>query len=359
MTDITKSLFNGLKVCDLSTVLAGPSVASFFAELGADVIKIENPRTRGDVTRSWKLGSENPESSVSAYFASVNVKKTYVWLDLVADRDKLNTYIAQSDILIVNFKSEDYSKFGLEKEQLHAINPRLIIARLKGFDSDENRVAYDIALQAETGFMFMNGTPESGPVKMPVALIDVLAAHQLKEGILSALLVRERTGKGLQVDCSLEKAALASLVNQATNYLMAGHIPQRMGSLHPNIAPYGEIFECADQKQLVLASGSDKQFRKICDILSISEISQDPRFSTNQLRVVNRNALQEIMTPIFKTRNRASWMNDFIAGDVPAGAIRSMDEVMENPSAKSMLLEEIIDEIETKRLSGVAFQLRT
>ena len=289
MTDITHSLFHGLKVCDLSTVLAGPSVGSFFAELGAEVIKIENPRTHGDVTRSWKLASEDSQSSVSAYFASVNVKKTYVWLDLIQDRERLNAYIAQSDILIANFKAEDYSKFGLEKDQLLALNPRLIIARLKGFDSDQNRVAYDIALQAETGFMYMNGTPESGPVKMPVALIDVLAAHQLKEGILSALLVRERTGKGMQVDCSLEKAALASLVNQATNYLMAGHIPQRMGSLHPNIAPYGEIFACADQKLLVLASGSDKQFVKICEILSIPETARDPRFATNQLRVINYN----------------------------------------------------------------------
>lgn len=359
MPELNSTLFSGLRVCDLSTVLAGPSVASFFAELGAEVVKIENPVTKGDVTRSWKLAGENPTSAVSAYFASVNVSKKYEWIDLSAEREKLDSYIAQSDILIANFKTSDYAKFQLEPERLHAINPRLIIARLKGFDSDENRVAYDIALQAETGFMFMNGTAESGPVKMPVALIDVLAAHQLKEGILSALWVRERTGRGMVVDCSLEKAALASLVNQATNYLMAGHIPQRMGSLHPNIAPYGEIFTCRDGKLLVLASGSDKQFRRICDILEMHAIALDPRFSTNQLRVVNRKALYSMMIPAFQLKDRSAWMEAFVANDVPAGAIRSMDEVMENPVAQAMQIEEEIEGSKTIRLSGVAFTLKS
>ena len=355
----TSTLFSGLKICDLSTVLAGPSVTSFFAELGAEVIKFENPRTRGDVTRSWKLAGEDPESPVSAYFSSVNVKKKFVWLDLMTDRPALDKYLREADILVTNYKSEDYSKFGLEKEALHQLNPRLIIAKVKGFDSDETRVAYDIALQAETGFMYMNGTPESGPVKMPVALIDVLAAHQLKEGILAALLLRERTGKGAVVECSLEKSALASLVNQATNYLMAGHIPQRMGSLHPNIAPYGEIFECSDGKQIVLASGSDKQFIRICTILQLNAIATDPRFMTNQLRVANRSELALLFAPAFQKNTRAFWIQAFIDADVPAGAIRSMDEVMENPVAKSMLIEEVIEGVTTRRLSGIAFRIES
>jgi crotonobetainyl-CoA:carnitine CoA-transferase CaiB-like acyl-CoA transferase len=271
-----ETLFAGTRVLDLSTVLAGPSVATFFAELGATVMKVENPRTKGDVTRSWKLSSENAVSDISAYFASVNYRKSYVWIDFSANdsRPQLEELIRTSDIIITNFKEGDDRKFKLTSQDVHELQPKAIIASLKGFQSHPNRIAYDVVLQAECGFMFMNGTEQSGPLKMPVALIDVIAAHQLKEGILCALLRRSETGKGSTVRVTLEEAALSALANQASNYLMAGHIAQAAGSLHPNIAPYGETFQCSDNKRLVLAVGSDAQFNRLCEVVGFDELKK-------------------------------------------------------------------------------------
>ena len=184
-------IFNNLKVVELASVLAGPSVGMFFAELGAQVIKVEHPE-HPDVTRSWKIASENKEESASAYFSSINYKKEYIHLNLNKENDhfQLIELLKDTDILLTNFKKGDVEKFNLTDDLLLEVNPRLIHGKISGFGSDSDRVAYDLILQAETGFMSMNGTEDSGPVKMPVALIDVLAAHQLKEGILCALLER-------------------------------------------------------------------------------------------------------------------------------------------------------------------------
>jgi crotonobetainyl-CoA:carnitine CoA-transferase CaiB-like acyl-CoA transferase len=356
-----ESLFQGLRVLDLSTVLAGPSVASFFAELGAEVIKIENPRTQGDVTRSWKLSSESSESPVSAYFSSVNIGKQYRWMDLTKpeNRPELEELIRLSDVVIVNFKEGDDQKFNLSAEDIHALQPKAIYASIKGFRSDPKRIAYDVVLQAECGFMFMNGNSESGPLKMPVALIDVIAAHQLKEGILCALLQRAKTGKGATVRTTLEESALSALMNQASNYLMAGHVPQASGSLHPNIAPYGETFQCADGKQLVLAVGSESQFRNLCEALEVNHLCDDPRFDHNQQRVVHRKELAMELEASFRTKTRDSWTSLLTAAGVPVGAIRSMDEVMESATAKRMIREEVIEGHSARRISGVSFRLES
>jgi crotonobetainyl-CoA:carnitine CoA-transferase CaiB-like acyl-CoA transferase len=353
-----QELFSKLKVVDLSTVLAGPSVATFFAELGAHVTKIENPSTGGDVTRSWKLPQEN-DSPISAYYVSANFNKHCLWLDLLDSVDKgiLMDLLANTDVLVTNFKPGDNEKFGLTEENLFRINPRIILARLTGFETDTHRIAYDVVLQAETGFMDMNGTTTSGPVKMPVALIDVLAAHQLKEAILCALLKRHETGVGSVVDCSLEKAALASLYNQATNYLMSGVVAKRSGSLHPNIAPYGEIFYCLDERPIVLAIGSEKQFSTLCEIVGTPLLSRDVRFSTNTSRVRHREILAEYLGSIFISKTRTEWMELFNASSIPAGAIKSIDEVMAGSTAQDMILTEEIEGVITKRLSTVAFEL--
>ena len=356
-----ETLFAGTRVLDLSTVLAGPSVATFFAELGATVIKVENPRSKGDVTRSWKLSSENAQSDISAYFASVNYRKSYVWIDISTSesRPQLEELIRTSDIIITNFKEGDDQKFTLTSEDVHRIQPKAIIASLKGFQSNASRIAYDVVLQAECGFMFMNGTEQSGPLKMPVALIDVIAAHQLKEGILCALLRRVETGKGSTVRVTLEEAALSALANQASNYLMAGHIAQAAGSLHPNIAPYGETFRCSDNKRLVLAVGSDVQFNRLCEVVGLEELKNDVRFSTNQSRVVNRQDLADALQGAFELNTREHWMQHLIDGAIPAGAIRSMDEVMESGAAQNMIREENISEQPTRRMSSIAFKLES
>lgn len=358
---MSNNLFKNLKIVDLSTVLAGPSVATFFAELGASVIKVENPKTGGDVTRTWKLKSEDANSNVSAYFSSVNFNKEYIELDIVSEEGytALLKLISDADILITNFKYGDDAKFKLTSEEVRAINPSIIYAKLKGFDSIPERVAYDVVLQAETGYMHMNGTQESGPVKMPVAMMDVLAAHQLKEGILCALIQKAKTGKGAVVECSLEKAGLASLVNQATNYLMGGQVAESMGSLHPNIAPYGDIFYCTDERAIVLAVGSQKQFEKLCELLGDSSIASNALFANNQLRLSNRKEMCEQLQMLFNKQSRDYWMEQFIKHHIPAGAIKKMDEVMQNSVVNDMLLEEEISGLVTKRLASVAFAIKS
>lgn len=350
-------MLNGLKVIDLSTVLAGPSVGTFFAELGAEVLKLEHP-VHGDVTRSWKLPVENKDTPVSAYFSSVNYGKNYGTIDLKASeqREEFLNRIKTTDILISNFKKGDAEKFGIEDEILFSLNPKLIHGKISGYGPDSDRVAFDLILQAESGFMSINGTPDSGPVKMPVALIDVLSAHHLKEGILLALYEREKTGSGKSVVVSLYDAAVSSLVNQASNYLMTGFVPQRIGSKHPNIAPYGELFETKDGATVTFAIGSNAHFRKLCDVLGISNLSEDDRFKNNQDRVVHREALYELMEQAVSERDSRELLESLETQNVPAGKVRSLDEVFEDPMSQRLIIEENIDGVNTRRIKSVLFK---
>jgi crotonobetainyl-CoA:carnitine CoA-transferase CaiB-like acyl-CoA transferase len=349
--------FTELKIVDLSTVLAGPSVGTFFAELGAKVLKIESPQFP-DVTRSWKLPTENPNSPISAYFSSVNYKKNYLQLDFSNPEQvkELMEILADADILLSNFKKSSEVKFGLTSEILLKKFPHLIIGKITGFGEDSDRIAYDLILQAETGFMSMNGTPDSGPVKMPVALIDVLAAHQLKEGLLVALLDRISTKKGRKVSVSLYDAAISSLANQASNYLMENHIPKRMGSLHPNIAPYGEIFKTKDEMLVTFAIGSDLHFQKLSALVGQSELKEDERFKTNQLRLQNRTLLAEILQNQIKLFNWQQLEVECKKNFIPAARIKNLEEVFEDPEAQRLVLKEEISGILTKRVTSIAFK---
>lgn len=352
-------VFKDLKVIDLSTVLAGPSVGMFFAELGAKVIKVESP-IHPDVTRSWKVASENKESPVSAYFSSINYQKEYLQLD-ITDDDEFQDFVdlvASADVLLTNFKKSDLEKFRINDTFFLKINPRLILGKISGFGSLSDRVAYDLILQAESGFMSMNGTEESGPIKMPVALIDVLAAHQLKEGILCALFEREKTGKGNVVEVSLYDAAVSSLINQASTYLMTGKIPQRIGSKHPNIAPYGEFFKTKDNSEITFAIGSDSQFTKLLSYLNLSELEPLNEFSTNQNRVINRKQLALLLQEKISEIESEEILHWAIENHVPCGKIKSLDEVFEETQAQKLIREETIDGVETKRVTSVAFKTR-
>jgi crotonobetainyl-CoA:carnitine CoA-transferase CaiB-like acyl-CoA transferase len=350
-------MISSLKIIDLSTVLAGPSVGMFFAELGAEVIKVENPSIP-DVTRSWKLPSEDASLSVSSYFSSINFGKKYVKLDLKneADFQHLINLIEEADVLISNFKKGDDVKFNLTDSFLQELNPRLIHGKISGFGLDSDRVAYDLILQAETGFMSMNGTEDSGPVKMPVALIDVLAAHQLKEGILVSLLERTQTNKGKTIHVSLYKAAISSLMNQASAYLMNGVVAKRMGSLHPNIAPYGELFLTADKAQITFAIGSNQQFFKLCHYLGIEELTDDERFLVNQNRVIHRKELQKIMQSRIEILDSNAILIWAEKNFVPCGKVKTINEVLEAESVQPMILEEEIDSVQTRRVQSIAFE---
>lgn len=334
-------IFNKLKVVELASVLAGPSVGMFFAELGAEVVKIENKKTSGDVTRSWKLPTENPKEKISAYYASVNWGKQTLFLDLTDKKDleKVYSNIKSADIVIANYKSGDAKKLKTDYETLKKLNPKLIYGNIVGFGEDDKRVAYDLVLQAETGFMSMNGTKESGPVKMPVALIDLLAAHQMKEAILVALLNRERTKKGCKINVSLYDSAIASLANQASNWLNAKHNPERTGSLHPNIAPYGEVFISKDKVEFVLAVGSEKQFQSLCKILENENLAENNLYKTNSLRVKNRTNLQKELQKNISNKLFSTLKKMFLKNDIPFGEIKTLKEVFADKKARKILLK--------------------
>lgn len=330
-------MFAGLRVLELASVLAGPSVGQFFAELGAEVIKIENPQTGGDVTRSWKTPGE-PTDDRSAYFCSCNWGKKSVALDLTKPTDlevvkKLST---KSDVIIASYKPGDAEKLGVDYTSLKKINPKIIYGQITGYGSDDGRVGYDAVIQAEAGFMDLNGEKDGAPVKMPVALIDVLAAHHLKEGLLLALLKRDRQGEGSLVEVSLLQAAISSLANQATNWLVGKKLPARQGSAHPNIAPYGDSFLTRDGKRLLLAVGSDKQFDELMKILAADRNEQ---FSSNQKRVANRNELNLFLSSKISERGAEELMRQLQTKKIPAGFIQNLKETFELPQAKEILME--------------------
>ncbi|MGK0365307.1 MAG: crotonobetainyl-CoA:carnitine CoA-transferase CaiB-like acyl-CoA transferase [Saprospiraceae bacterium] len=361
MNTIQNDFFKDLVVVELASVLAGPAVGMFFAELGARVIKIENKKTGGDVTRKWRLPSESKDASISAYYSSVNYKKEVMFANLMDTTEKATVLdlVAKADVVISNYRPASARKMGFDADTLRKRNPNLIFAELTGYGADDSRPAFDVVLQAEAGFLYMNGESDGEPVKMPVALIDILAAHQLKEGILVALLNRFKTGKGAFVTTSLLESAISSLANQATNWLMGNHIPQKMGTMHPNIAPYGDIFVCADKKPLILAVGTEKQFVSLCEVLNIRELSKDKQFSANGERVKNRVALKSILLPIFVKEERDVWLQKLYAESVPVGSIRNMQEVFLDEKAQKMILEEMQEGILTRRVKTVAFTVET
>ncbi len=348
-----------LLVLETAAVLAGPAVGMHFAEMGARVIKIENKRAGGDVTRKWKLPIEDPTSPVSAYFSSVNWGKEHRWLDLKdeAGRAEFDALLEKADVLITNHLAADAEKLGLTRERLKRLNPRLVHGHIKGFATQPDRPAFDVVLQAETGYISMTGVDPDHFAKLPIALIDVLAAHQLKEGLLIALWQRERTGKGAYVEVSLEEAALTGLINQASNYLMTGVVAQPLGTLHPNIAPYGEVFTCADGGRLILAVGSDGQFEALCGVLGRTDLPTDERFSHNADRVRNRVELFVQLSAVIASHDRAALLKDLLLAQVPAGSLNRLDEALATPVAQQMILEEQIDGRATRRIRGNAFRI--
>ncbi len=354
-----QQLFAGLKVVELAGVLAGPAVGMFFAELGATVYKVENPSNNGDITRSWRLETES-ENWQSGYYSSVNYNKKIIWADLkkADDLEIIMGHIATSDVVISNFKPSSARKMGLDSATLRNKFPKLIYAQISGYGIADETPAFDVVLQAEAGFMFINGEADGIPLKMPIALIDILAAHQLKEALLIALWQRSKTGLGATAHISLYNAALSALANQATNYLMGNEIPQRMGSLHPNIAPYGETFYTKDSKAIVLAVGNDKQFSALCSCLSIDQVADLDLFKNNALRVQNRLKLSEFLAAAFLKFDSEILIKALKKNAVPCGTISSMDEVLNTDSAQKLILTEKLNDGQiTKRMATAVFDI--
>lgn len=356
----TRTDLQGIKVLELAAVLAGPAVGTFLAELGAEVTKVENPHSGGDMTRSWKLPSEPSAQRHSAYFCSVNWGKRHVFIDLKTEEGHAEVMLmaAEADIVLTNFRPGDDRKLGLDFDTVKAVNPDVIYGSINGYGADNPRAAFDVVLQAEAGFMALNGFADRPPVKFPLAIIDMLAAHQLKQGLLLALYNRERTGRGCHVTASLFDAAISALSNYATNWLMGGHLSQRDGGVHPNICPYGDILTCKDGQMIVLAAATDAQFKKLCAVLEMPSLAEEPVFSTVQQRVGNRDTLMERLNAASADRDRDSLLARLHHEGIPAGAIRGLDEVLALPEAQAMLLHQTLDDgAETVRPAQVGFRI--
>jgi crotonobetainyl-CoA:carnitine CoA-transferase CaiB-like acyl-CoA transferase len=336
-------MLDDLFVLELASVLAGPSVGQFFAELGATVIKVENPRTDGDVTRRWTAPNATKEEGPddrSAYFCCCNHGKQSIALDLSTEAGQklLHELAREADLVLASYRPGTAETLGADYETLSSVNPDLLYGHVTGYGTDRERAGYDAVIQAESGFMHMNGPADGAPTKLPVALMDVLAAHQLKEGLLVALLNRERDGGGAYVPVSLVQAAVSGLANQATNWLVAGHSPQRMGSAHPNIAPYGTPYSTADDQSIVLAVGTDRQFAALCSVLDRPDLPDHPDFSTNARRVEHREALNEALRARIAEFEADALLATLHERTVPAGMVRDVPAVFDQPTGEAMIL---------------------
>lgn len=331
----------GLKVLELASVLAGPSVGMFFAELGASVYKIENVTTQGDVTRNWKLPKEDADTDISGYFSCVNWGKQSFAVDLCQQQGLEIIYelAARCDIVLVSYKPGDAEKLKVDYPTLRQFNEKIIYSHITGYGLHNPRAGFDAIIQAEAGFTYMNGEPDGPPTKMPVALMDILAAHHLKEAILLALYYREKTGKGQYIEASLFKAGVSSLANQATNWLVGQAIPQRMGSDHPNIVPYGTIFKTSDHKEIVMAAGTDKQYQQLITALGRPDLATQCKFEKNHGRVIHKEEINTIIQELIGQYTRDEILELLQQKRIPAGGVFNMQEVFEVPEAQPMVLK--------------------
>jgi crotonobetainyl-CoA:carnitine CoA-transferase CaiB-like acyl-CoA transferase len=358
-----KDFFEGLRIVELSSVLAGPVVGSFFAELGATVVKIENQKSHGDVTRSWRMAEEKNNIGPSAYYHSANYNKSIVFLDFTIDEDlqQLYTEIKLADIVITNYQKHTAVKLKIDLKTISEVNKKAIIAQLNAYEYDDPRPGFDLVMQAETGFISMTGS-EDALAKMPVAMIDLMAAHQMKEAILMGLIRKIKSNQGSVIHVSLYKSAIASLANQATNFLMSGNIAMPLGTLHPNIAPYGEVATTKDNKYVMLAIGSDHQFQKFLLLLEtntsyIKDLIFEASFITNSQRLYHRVILNDFIKNYVKEMNFDVFMREMNLHGIPVSTIKNISEVFNDPLAQSMVIDNSIEESEGKYVSNIAFYI--
>jgi len=328
----------GIRVLDLSRVLAGPYCTMVLGDLGADVIKVEPPE--GDETRGWGPPFAGGES---AYYLCVNRNKRGMAVNLKTKDGEniLHDLAMQSDVLVENFRPGTLKKFGLDFETLHELNSRLVYCSISGFGqtgSLRDKPGYDFMIQAMGGIMSLTGEPEGEPMKVGVAVADLFAGQNAVIAILAALQARSMTGEGQHLDISLFDSQLGWLANVAGNYLISGNPPKRYGNAHANIVPY-QSFHARDG-WFVITVGNDKQFESLCEAVGRPELSTDLRFSTNFARVENRNELIPILKPIFETRTIAEWLG-LMEDKFPCGPINNFEQVFSMPHVKEreMLVE--------------------
>lgn len=334
---------NGLKVVELARILAGPWAGQILADLGADVIKVEAPE--GDDTRRWGPPFIDRDGDRSAaYFHGCNRGKRSVIADFRTEEGQafVRALVADADILIENFKVGGLKKYGLDYDSLRKVNPRLIYCSITGFGQDgpyAHRAGYDYIIQGMGGLMSVTGDPAGQPQKVGVAVSDVFTGVYAATGILAALHQRERTGEGQQVDMALLDVTTAIMANQAMNYLATGKAPGRIGNAHQNLVPYA-VFDCADG-WIILATGNDAQYQRLCAILGLAELATAAGYLTNADRIANRTELTRLLTEKTRTWQKADLLAACEAEGVPAGPINDLSEVFDDPQvvARGMQLD--------------------
>ena len=334
-----------IRVLDLSRVLAGPWAGQIFGDLGAEVIKVERPGS-GDDTRHWGppyiKDAEGNDSREAAYFQSANRNKQSLTLDFTQPEGQrlVRELVAQCDVLLENFKVGGLAAYGLDYESLKAINPRLVYCSITGFGQSgpyAKRAGYDFMIQGLGGLMSLTGRPEgeegAGPMKVGVALTDILTGLYATVGVLAALNQREQSGVGQYIDVALLDVQVACLANQAMNYLATGVSPKRLGNAHPNIVPYQD-FPSADGN-FILAVGNDGQFRKFCEVAGIANLADDPRFVTNKARVAHRAELIPLLRQATVFKTTAQWIEQLEKAGVPCGPINDLQQVFADPQVQA------------------------
>ncbi len=331
-----------LRVLDLSRVLAAPWATQILGDLGAEVIKIEKPG-EGDETRRFGppfLTDKDGKRGDATYFLTANRNKKSLTVDMAqADGAALIKRLARrAHVVVENFKTGSLAKYGLDYESLKAENPALIYCSLTGFGHDgpyRDKAGYDYVIQGMGGLMSVtgqqDGAPGAEPMKVGVAVSDLVTGLYTAIGILAAVIHQSRTGEGQSIDMALFDCQVAALANQATNYLAGGMVPERLGNAHPNIVPY-QVFATADG-HLILATSNDNQFRRFAAVAGLETVAADPRYSTNAERVANRQAVVDLLTPVFAQRTTAQWIADLEAANVPCGPINRIDDVFADPQA--------------------------
>ena len=340
---------DGIRILDLSRVLAGPWCTQTLADLGADVIKIERPGT-GDDTRTWGppflKNADGHDTAEAAYYLGANRNKRSVTCDIAqpAGQALIRDLVPHCDVFVENFKVGDMARYGLDYASLKALNPRLVYCSVTGFGQTgpyRERAGYDYAIQGMGGLMSITGERDDlggGPQKVGVAVADLFTGMYATVAILAALRHAERTGEGQHVDAALLDTQVAMLANLGANYLVSGKVPGRSGNAHQNIVPY-QVFEVApaadgQKDHLILAVGNDGQYAKFCAVAGHPELATDPRYARNQDRVRNRAELVPVLEGIMKARSKADWLAALEAAKVPCGAINNIAEVFEDPQVR-------------------------
>lgn len=339
----------GLRVLDLTRVLAGPWSTQIFADFGAEVIKIERPGL-GDETRAagppflkTKCGEDTTDS---AYFLSANRGKKSVAINIASPegQELIRKLALASDVMIENYMVGKLADYGLDYERVHALNPRLVYCSITGFGQTgryRERPGYDFVFQAMGGMMSITGEPDGMPQKVGVAFSDLMTGMYATVSILAALTHREKTGFGQHIDLALLDVQVAALANMNMNYLISRRIPKRMGNAHANLVPY-QVFSCADG-HLVVAAGNDNLFRGLCRSIGAPALAEDPRFKTNPDRVRNRNELVAILDGIFAKSTKADWISRLCAEAVPVAPINNLSEVFDDPHVQDRSMRVTVD----------------